>query len=254
MKWAERSRMTAVLVAISLPGIVLVALWVPGMVADLDVELPPPAVLVLVSAIQTLVLVTAMAALGAWLAPKVNLGAPVLAGSVPGRPPFSMLASQARVAIPVGTGIGVLIVAVEVMVFRPWLPDELYLLGTPLTFDYWLAGLLYGGIVEEVLLRWGAMSLFAWLVFRALGRRRLALALLLGNALAAILFGVGHLPAVNTIVGELTMPVIVRTLVLNAVPGFVFGLFFQHRGLEAAMLAHMGAHLGMAVPRLIFGA
>lgn len=254
MKWTERTRLIATLVAISLPGIVLVALQVPGMVANLDAELPPSAVLVLVTALQTLVLVTALAALGAWLAPKVGLAAPVLSGSASGRSALSVLTSQARVAVPAGIGIGVLIVAVEVMVFRPWLPDELYLLGTPLTFGYLLAGLLYGGIVEEVLLRWGAMSLFAWLVFRALGRQHLSIALLLGNALAAILFGVGHLPAVNALAGELTTPVIVRTLVLNAVPGFVFGLFFQHRGLEAAMLAHMGAHLGMAAPRLIFGA
>lgn len=254
MKWSERSRMTAVLVAISLPGVGLVALMAPDLVANLDAELPPPAVLVLVTALQTLVLVSALAALGTWLAPGVGLAAPVLSGLAAGHRPLTRLLPQARVAVPVGIGIGMLIVAVEVMVFRPWLPDRLFLLGTPLTFDYLLAALLYGGIVEEVLLRWGAMSLFAWLLFRALGRRRLAVALLLGNALAAILFGLGHLPAVSAMVGELTTPVVIRTLVLNAFPGFVFGLFFQHRGLETAMLAHMGTHLGMAVPRLIFGA
>ncbi|MDQ2077128.1 type II CAAX prenyl endopeptidase Rce1 family protein [Marinimicrobium sp. ABcell2] len=254
MKLGKRTQLIGLLVGISLPGIVLIALQVPGMVEHLDAELPPRAVLILSAAIQSLVLVSVVAALGAWVAPKVNLRAPAIEGLVDGNSPRSILASQAKFALPVGFGVGVLIVAVEAVVFQPYLPDTLYLLGTPMTLNYLLAALTYGGIVEEVLLRWGVMSLVAWLIFLVLGRRHLGIALVLGNILAAILFGIGHLPAVGLMVGELTTPIILRTLILNAVPGFIFGMFFQRRGLEAAMFAHMGVHVGMAVPRVIFGA
>jgi hypothetical protein len=254
MKLGKRTRIVGLLVGISLPGIVLIALMAPGMVEYLEVELPTPAVLMLAAAIQSLLLVTAMAALGAWVAPKVNLAAPVVEGWARGESGASILASQAKVAFPIGIALGVLIVAADVAVFKPYLPDALYLLGTPLTFQYLLAGLTYGGIVEEVLLRWGVMSLLAWLIYLMMGRRSLATALLFGNALAAILFGAGHLPAVSMMVGELTTPIVVRTIILNAVPGFVFGMLYQRRGLEAAMFAHMGAHLGMALPRFMFGA
>ncbi len=254
MKLTERTRLIALLVAISLPGIVIIALQAPGMVGSLDMELPPPAVLVGAAAVQSLVFVAALAALGSWAAPKVNLSAPVLDGLVKGKMRGSLLALQVKTALPVGVAMGGVMVAVEVLVFRPYLPDSLYLLGHTLTPEYLLAALTYGGIVEEVLLRWGVMSLFAWLAYQMLGRRQLQTALLLGNVIAAVLFGAGHLPAVSAMVGELTTPIIVRTLVLNAAPGFIFGLYFQRRGLEAAMLAHMGAHLGMAVPRIVFGA
>lgn len=242
------------LVGISVPGILIIALQVPGMVAHLDVELPSLPVLILAAATQSLVLVGAMAALGTWLAPKVGLAAPAIEGLVRGENPGTVLAGQAKAALPVGFGVGLLMVLVEAAIFQPYLPEKLYLLGTPLTPEYLLAALTYGGVVEEVLLRWGVMSLLVWLVHLVMGRRRLRAALLLGNLLAAILFALGHLPAVNLMVGELTTGVIVRTLALNAVPGFIFGLFFLRRGLEAAMIAHMGAHLGMAVPRFIFGA
>lgn len=254
MKHGERMRLAGLLIGISLPGIVLAAWQLPGMLDNLDVGLPPITVLVLVATIQSLVLVSAFAVLGVWIAPKVSLSAPVLEAWSQGRPGLSLLASQAKVALPAGFAIGLLMIAVEAAIFQPYLPDALYLLGTPLSMEYLLFALTYGGVVEEVLLRWGAMSLFAWIGFLVMGRRNLAWALVVGNALAAMLFGIAHLPAVGVMVDDVTAPIIVRTIVLNAVPAFVFGLLFQRRGLEAAMFAHMGAHLGMAVPRLIFGA
>lgn len=251
MSLNPRMQLIGLLVGISLPGILIIALQVPGMVAHLAVELPPLPVLMMASVLQGLVLVCAMATLGAWMAPKVGLAAPAIEGLSRGINPGSVLAWQAKAALPVGFGVGLLMVLVEVAFFQPHLPENLYLLNTAITWEYLLAALTYGGVVEEVLLRWGVMSLLVWLIYLTMGRRRLRVAILLGNVLAAILFALGHLPAVSLMVGELTTGVIVRTLVLNALPGFIFGLIFQRRGLEAAMIAHMGVHLGMAVPRVI---
>lgn len=254
MTLGTRMRLIMALVGISLPGIFMIAWQLPAMMAPFDAELPPGSVLILVSALQSLVLVIASAAVGAWVAPKVNLCAPALEGAIKGDRVGTLLVRQARVGLPVGIILGISIVTVEFVVFRAHLPATLFLLDTPMTPGYLLAALTYGGVVEEVLMRWGVMSFLSWLIYLALGRRFLGQALLIGNALAAILFAVGHFPIVIVLAGELTMPIVWRTLLLNGVPGLIFGLLYQRRGLEAAMFAHMGAHLGMAVPRFIFGA
>ena len=71
---------------------------------------------------------------------------------------------------------------------------------------------------------------------------------LLGTSigLAAGLFGLGHLPATAALL-PLTPAVIARALILNGIPGVVFGWLFWRRGLEAAMVAHFAADLVLHV-------
>jgi membrane protease YdiL (CAAX protease family) len=68
--------------------------------------------------------------------------------------------------------------------------------------------------------------------------------------LSALLFGLGHLPVVSALV-PLTPVIVLRTVVLNAVGGLLFGWLFWRRSLEAAMLAHASANLGSAFPAWI---
>ena len=112
--------------------------------------------------------------------------------------------------------------------------------------------LLYGGITEELLMRWGVMTLLLWLGWRLLqrgqgrpGKGLVALAVLL----SALLFAVGHLPAAQAMAGVLTMPVVAFVLVGNTVFGLVAGGLFARHGLEAAIIAHVLAHL-LASPLL----
>jgi hypothetical protein len=116
-----------------------------------------------------------------------------------------------------------------------------------------LSGLFYGGIAEEIMLRWGVMSLLVWLMLRATGRRteRARSPRVFGAiVLAALVFGAGHLGAARALV-PLTAAVVIRTILLNALGGVVFGWWFWRRHLEAAMLAHAGAHVGLACATLL---
>ena len=62
----------------------------------------------------------------------------------------------------------------------------------------------------------------------------------IANILAAILFGLGHLPATAALF-PITPLVIIRAIVLNGLIGIAFGyLYFKH-GLESAMLSHFTA-------------
>lgn len=104
-----------------------------------------------------------------------------------------------------------------------------------------LLGVLYGGLTEEVLLRWGLMALLAWGLQRLLGRTAAVAAALV---LAALAFAAGHLPALLAAQQDLTAPLVARTLALNALAGLLYGGWFWRRGLEPAMAAHAATHLG----------
>ncbi|TFW27701.1 CPBP family intramembrane metalloprotease, partial [Massilia arenosa] len=107
-----------------------------------------------------------------------------------------------------------------------------------------LARVLYGGVTEELLMRWGAMTFFAWLFWRVFQRRAAAGAgvMVAAIAVAALGFGIGHLPAAATLLGQLTPGVIVYVVLGNATFGFIAGALYWKVGLEAAIIAHMGAH------------
>jgi membrane protease YdiL (CAAX protease family) len=68
----------------------------------------------------------------------------------------------------------------------------------------------------------------------------------IANVLAAVLFGLGHLPATSLQV-PLTPLVVTRAVVLNGLLGIVFGWLYWKRGLEAAIISHFSADLVLHV-------
>jgi Type II CAAX prenyl endopeptidase Rce1-like len=112
-----------------------------------------------------------------------------------------------------------------------------------------LTALFYGGITEEILMRWGLMSLLVWIAWKGLkqGVTLPSQGIYQGAiVLAALVFGLLHLPATAAIV-PLTPVVIVRALLLNGIAGIAFGWLFWQYSLEAAMLAHISFHAFAAV-------
>jgi len=171
----------------------------------------------------------------------------------------STIGPQLRKILPASISLGVIlalvIVALEVFVFEPALVAQLgdtALAGAsavrPAAWQGFLAS-FYGGINEEILLRLCAMSFLAWLgrfVSRtAEGKPTLAV-LWFANILAALLFGLGHLPATAALV-PLSPLIVTRALVLNGLIGMGFGyLYFKH-GLESAMISHFSADIVLHV-------
>nr|WP_232478527.1 CPBP family glutamic-type intramembrane protease [Roseomonas rosulenta] len=115
-------------------------------------------------------------------------------------------------------------------------------------------GLLYGGVVEEVLLRWGAMSLIALALWQGFARSAVRLppwCIAAAVGLAALLFAASHLPALAAGGIAPDAGAVLRTLLLNAIAGAVLGLLFAMRDLLAAMVAHGAAHLGFALAAMV---
>ncbi len=101
-----------------------------------------------------------------------------------------------------------------------------------------LAALLYGGVTEELVMRFGLMSALAVLGIRLVGRQAAVRAAIL---VAALVFGAAHLPAV-LMAAPPNGVILARTIGLNAVLGVLYGWLFAMRNLEHAMLAHAATH------------
>jgi len=244
------------LCALALPGILSLIPVVMGQIEALPLDAlgeladMPPALVVAVSLINPLILLLIAVVIGNLLAPRVGLRSLVAEKVSHGTPIWPQL----RPYIPMAFGIGVLFAFVVLgldQLMNPFADTDLVVepATLPALFSQLLLGLLYGGIVEELLLRWGVMSLLVWIGWRLFQRRQDQVHPVLAWAaitLAAILFGVGHLPAMASLV-ELTPLIIFRTILLNSLGGVVFGWLYWKRNLEVAMVAHAAGHVGFFI-------
>lgn len=215
---------------------------------DLSAPLPVPFWLLLVlGTLQNLILFALVTGLGLWLGGKVGLGAPLLRALLARQPDAPR---QFRRSLPwaVGAGltVGALTLVLEVFVFAPVLPEMLRRSAGPAAWQGFLAS-LYGGINEELLMRLGGMTLVAWIGSRLFPAPELRPGVMwIANLLAALSFGLGHLPALGVLV-PVTPVLVARSLALNGVAGVVFGWLYWRRGLLMAMIAHFSADIVLHV-------
>lgn len=233
---------------LGMPGVVaVVASLVPTLQAHAGLLPAPVDWVIALSGLQTAGLLALAVAAGVACAPRVGLHAPWVEAWC-GRPAAaSSPARERRSALAWGMGAGAL-GALWLVLLAAWTPEPLRTQGASVVAS-WPVRLLYGGITEELLMRWGVMSFLVWAFWMLLQRRRpqpSAGVLWAGVLVSAVLFAVGHLPAAQAMAGVLTAPVVVFVLVGNSVWGVVAGLLYARKGLEAAMLAHLIAHLGAA--------
>ena len=118
-----------------------------------------------------------------------------------------------------------------------------------------IASVLYGGVIEEVMLRLFFLSLAAWVLWKVFFRKREKLTdgiFWAANILAAILFAAGHLPATAATFGELTPLLLIRCFLLNGGFAIGFGWLYKKYGIGYAMLSHALVHIVSKLIWLIF--
>ena len=197
----------------------------------------PLGVVLLLQDLQALILASLAAAVGVWTAPRVGLDAPLVRARLAGEPVTDRLLGLLPTSVLAGS-VSAGAVLVLSLALKSHLPAGL---GELPGMSPWVGatGAFYGGIVEELLCRWGLLSLIAFLLLRlGLGG---SVGFWTANVTAAVVFGLSHLPAALRL-GLPRTPLAVGYLVAaNAVAGLVFGWLFRKRGLESAMLAHASA-------------
>jgi len=137
---------------------------------------------------------------------------------------------------------GLAIIGIEYL-FHDHLPQAYLDLGEKMKLAP-LTRFLYGGITEEILMRFGAMSCIAWLtslVFKEVKAWMYWTAIVI----SAIFFALLHLPILFLTVGTPSTELITFIILGNLSAGLVFGWLYWKKGLETAMLAHIMAHVAM---------
>ncbi len=210
-------------------------------------RIPFPA-FVAIQAVQAFLLLGALTLLGLRMGHRVELGSPVMHGLLNRRIKPDWRALKPLQAVVLGISAGVVIIGLSA-VLDPMLPkpsQPMADVGTGKSaFNGFLAS-FFGGISEELQLRLFVMTLLVWAFAMLAKRAPRPWVYWTAIVIAAVLFGLGHLPAAARI-WDLSAIVVMRTLVLNAIGGLVFGWLYWRRGIEMAMLGHFSADIVLHV-------
>ena len=116
-----------------------------------------------------------------------------------------------------------------------------------------IAGVLLGGIVEEVMMRLFLMSIFVFIFSQFLkNKKEIPVKFyIIANIICALLFAVGHIPSTMAMT-TLTPLLVVRCLLFNGTLGLGFGYLYRKYGIGYAMIAHGFAHLIADILMIIF--
>jgi hypothetical protein len=206
-------------------------------------KVPPLGILMLLQGLQYSILLAISILIGIGCAYRVGLSSHLLDHWVFHTAKSPSFAVEMKWSLGVGAAAAIVLFLLD-RLMQPALPEALRAANTEPSWLNLLTAMFYGGITEEILMRWGLMSLLVWIAWKGLkqGVTLPSQGIYQGAiVVAALVFGLLHLPATAAIV-PLTPVVIIRALLLNGIAGIAFGWLFWQYSLEAAMLAHISIH------------
>lgn len=194
--------------------------------------------LIPIAALQGAIMTFIAAFIGLKLARKVNL-----------KLNFQFDKKAFVLSILIGFATALIITVSDSFIFARYLPPTI----TKYAFSpiYLISGVLYGGIIEEVLLRLLVMSLFVLILWKLFAKSKDSVNIpngvyITAIVLSTILFAAGHLPLTIQSIG-LSAPIIIRCFVLNGIGGIGFGYLYWKKGLAYSICAHAATHIFMQV-------
>ncbi len=248
VKTPHRKRLGLLLWLAGMVGVGSLLPVLPSLLSNLSTADLPVSVWVLQAATlaQTGVLMAVAVFVGVFLAPQVKLSAPAAEAAVSRRSVIDALRPQILWGIGGGL-VGGVVLFVFTLILIPHLPEEFVAVTRKLSLPL-LTRLLYGGISEEVLIRWGLMTFLVWLPYRTIQKGEGTVwtgYYVVAIVISAIIFGLGHLPLAGVLFPTVTAPLVAYVIIGNALFGVVAGYLYWKRGLESAIIAHMVLHVVM---------
>jgi hypothetical protein len=198
------------------------------------------------SLLQPAILLAIAVLIGTALARKVGLTSPVTEALASEGDAMQAFRPQWLPGLVGGISGGITIVAIA-FIWKPFLPPDVVTrvaeLGNLLPIT---TRILYGGVTEELLLRWGLMTLLVWIPWRVFQKRDGVPKLLYfisAILISSLVFAIGHLPIASLLVPKLTIALTSYVIAANSAFGLIAGYLYWKKGLESAILAHMLTHV-----------
>lgn len=196
-----------------------------------------------IATLQTITYAVVMGALGYILSQKLGLMRPL---RIEKKPVIT------TVALTLVCGI---ILSTDNFLFSKQIPQIAEMYTKKPSFEYWMASVFYGGVIEEVMMRLFVMSLLSFVMWKLFFRKSEAVptgVLIAANMIAALLFAAGHLPATVRMFGEITPLILFRCFLFNSMGGLCFGYLYRKHGIHYAMMSHAGAHIVWKILWVLF--
>ncbi|HEY8174732.1 MAG TPA: CPBP family glutamic-type intramembrane protease [Gemmatimonadaceae bacterium] len=247
------------LLALGMIGLVSIAIAAAPVAQQQAEAIPdfprlPLAVFGLLAVIQPTILLVLAVWIGVTLAPRLGLRSHIAEWASGRTPVWAPLRKELPLAVAIGMATGLVVAALDALV-QPAMMSALKQGGVRpggIVVET-VSGILYGGITEELMTRWGLMSLITWVGGRVFQRDALPprdVVFWAALTITAAVFGAGHLRAMKT-AANLTPIVVVRTIGLNALAAIAYGWLYWRRSLESAMIAHASTHVVFAVAQAL---
>ena len=201
----------------------------------------PPGVVLLAAFLQSFFAAAILGFFGMKLSLNTGLGLPVLENLLYGSGGVT-LQPRSHILFPAAAGVvcGIVMIAADLAMIHFFNIDA----GGGAAFvPAWWKGILaafYGGISEEIMLRLFVMNLIIYIMNAAdksADRKSSIVKVVSAMIISSVLFGAGHLAA--AFASGLASPAfIARTMILNFIPGMVFGWIYWRKSFLSAMTAH----------------
>ncbi|MDR3012369.1 MAG: CPBP family intramembrane metalloprotease [Chitinispirillales bacterium] len=232
-------------------GLILFALGFLGVLSLLTATIPlpdefaelSPAISNILILLNPTLMLLISVVIGTILYDKVNLTVPVISSLLKKENATPIFVQQLKYGIPLGLLAGTVIVVVA-WVFNMIIPHEFEALGSlEVTL---LVRFGYGGITEELLLRFGVMTLLVWIMSKLIKKLNNPI-YWIAIVISTLLFALGHFPVAFAAISAPSLTLLTYILIGNSVGGLVYGWLYWKKGLEAAIIAHIFTHVAIVL-------
>ena len=209
-------------------------LYDPSVFEEAVAQLGSMEVLILISVVQVIGYAAFCGFFGYLLSDKLGMMRPIRFEKAP-------LLKSLLICVVCGV-----IFSLDYWTFGQWIPAVGEATAAGVSLNALIASVLYGGVIEEVMMRLFVMSLIAWLIWKLFFRRHETApvgVIIAATVVAALLFAAGHLPATAMMFGSVTVPILLRCFLLNGGFGLLFGWLYSKYGIHYAMLGHALLHI-----------
>lgn len=201
----------------------------------------PIEVIFIAQFIQSLILFSVVIFLGLFFTKKINFKLPLIQAILEKGNYKEILKNILGRSILIGAMVAIIIYIIDIIFTAQGALVSTHQNYAPIWQK--LLASVYGGVTEEIIMRLFLMSLFIYLGTKLFRQKEPSKILILTAIfLAAVIFGLGHLP-ITASMTVITPIVVLRAVILNGIAGVIFGWLFWKKGLESAMIAHFTADI-----------